>query len=207
MNRQTDLFSQTNDRHRNWLPYDGTVHYYGRLLSKAQADHYLARLLETIEWRNDEAVIFGKKIITKRKVAWYGNAPYEYTYSNTTKRALHWTADLLELKALLEKATGERFNSCLLNLYHSGEEGMAWHSDGETDLQKDGTIGSLSFGAERKFAFKHKQSKEKVALVLEHGSLLVMKDATQTHWLHRLPPTKKISVPRVNLTFRSMVES
>ncbi len=96
-------------------------------------------------------------------------------------------------------------NSCWLNLYHTGEEGMAWHSDGETDLKKDGAIASVSFGAERKFAFKHKVSKEKVELILEHGSLLVMKGKTQTYWLHRLPPTKKISSPRVNLTFRTIV--
>lgn len=202
-----DLFNQTIDRHRNWLPYDGTVNYYGRLLSGRQASGYLSRLLETIEWRNDEAVIFGKRIITKRKVAWYGDKPYEYTYSNTTKHARYWTADLLELKKLIETETGERFNSCLLNLYHNGDEGMAWHSDGEDDLKKNGAIGSLSFGAERKFAFKHKETKEKVELVLEHGSLLVMKDATQTHWLHRLPPTKKITTPRVSLTFRTIVES
>lgn len=202
-----DLFNQTIDRHRNWLPYDGTVNYYGKLLSGRQANGYLSRLLETIEWRNDEAVIFGKRIITKRKVAWYGDKPYEYTYSDTTKHARYWTADLLELKKLIETETGERFNSCLLNLYHNGDEGMAWHSDGEDDLKKNGAIGSLSFGAERKFAFKHKETKEKVELVLEHGSLLVMKDATQTHWLHRLPPTKKITTPRVNLTFRTIVES
>ncbi len=200
-----DLFDQTIDKHKNWLPYDGTVNYYGRLLSKEQADLYLNRLLETIEWRNDEAVIFGKKIITRRKVAWYGDAAYEYTYSNTTKRALRWTAVLLELKTLIEREAGERFNSCLLNLYHTGDEGMAWHSDGETNLRKDGAIGSLSLGAERKFAFKHKQSKEKVEFLLEHGSLLVMKGTTQSHWLHRLPPTKKITRPRVNLTFRSIV--
>ena len=202
-----DLFNQTIDRHRNWLPYDGTVNYYGRLLSGQQANGYLSRLLETIEWRNDEAVIFGKRIITKRKVAWYGDKPYEYTYSNTTKHARYWTADLLELKKLIETETGERFNSCLLNLYHNGDEGMAWHSDGEDDLKKNGAIGSLSFGAERKFAFKHKETKEKVELVLEHGSLLVMKDTTQAHWLHRLPPTKKITTPRVSLTFRTIVES
>lgn len=202
-----DLFNQTIDRHRNWLPYDGTVNYYGRLLSGRQANGYLSRLLETIEWRNDEAVIFGKRIITKRKVAWYGDKPYEYTYSNTTKHARYWTADLLELKKLIETETGERFNSCLLNLYHNGDEGMAWHSDGEDDLRKNGAIGSLSFGAERKFAFKHKETKEKVEFVLEHGSLLVMKDTTQSHWLHRLPPTKKITTPRVNLTFRTIVES
>ena len=83
---------------------------------------------------------------------------------------------------------------------------MAWHSDAEKDLKKNGAIGSLSFGAERKFFFKHKETKETVSVILEHGSLLVMKDATQTNWLHRLPPTKKTIKPRVNLTFRTIVK-
>ena len=199
------LFDDITDKTKNWLPQDGTVNYYGKLFTAIEANYYLDKLLTTIEWRNDEAIIFGKKIITKRKVAWYGEKPYEYTYSNTTKYALSWTKELLELKTLIEKETGETFNSCLLNLYHNGEEGMAWHSDGEADLKKDGAIGSLSFGAERKFAFKHKQTKEKIELLLEHGSLLVMKDTTQTHWLHRLPPTKKVTTPRINLTFRTII--
>jgi alkylated DNA repair dioxygenase AlkB len=199
------LFDNIIDKTKNWLPQDGIVNYYGKLFNQKEADNYLEKLLKTIEWRNDEAVIFGKKIITKRKVAWYGEKPFEYTYSNTTKHALPWTKELLELKTIIEKETGETFNSCLLNLYHNGEEGMAWHSDGEKDLKKDGAIGSLSFGAERKFAFKHKQTNGKIELILEHGSLLVMKDTTQTHWLHRLPPTKKVTIPRINLTFRTIV--
>lgn len=201
-----DLFNFPIDKDKNWLPQDGTVHYYGTLFAREQADDYFARLLATIEWRNDEAIIYGKKIITKRKVAWYGEKPYEYTYSNTTKHALPWTKELLELKAVVEKETGETFNSCLLNQYHNGDEGMAWHSDAEKDLKKNGAIASLSFGAERKFAFKHKETKEKVELLLEHGSLLVMKDTTQSYWLHRLPPTKKVKESRVNLTFRTIVE-
>ena len=201
-----DLFENSIDKTKNWLPKDGTVNYYGKLFNQKEADNYIEKLLNTIEWRNDEANIFGKKIITKRKVAWYGDKSFEYTYSNTTKYALPWTKELLELKTVVEKETGERFNSCLLNLYHNGDEGMAWHSDGETDLKKDGAIGSLSFGAERKFAFKHKQTSEKVELILEHGSLLVMKDTTQTFWLHRLPPTKRVTKPRVNLTFRTIIE-
>jgi len=201
-----DLFSSDLPNENNLLPKDGTVNYYGALMTIAEADRYLNALLETIEWKNDEAVIFGKRIITKRKVAWYGDRQFEYTYSNITKQALPWTKELLELKIIAERATGETFNSCLLNLYHDGSEGMAWHSDGEKDLKKNGAIGSLSFGAERKFAFKHKQTKEFVSLVLQNGSLLVMKDETQTHWLHRLPPTKLVTKPRVNLTFRSIVE-
>ena len=200
-----DLFSSQINSFDNLLPKDGIVNYYGKLLTYTESNQYYDTLLNTIEWKNDQAIIFGKLILTKRKVAWYGEKEFEYTYSNTTKRALPWTKELLELKLLAEEATGETFNSCLLNLYHSGEEGMAWHSDGEKDLKKNGAIGSMSFGAERKFAFKHKESKEIVSIVLEHGSLLVMKDTTQTNWLHRLPPTKLIKKPRINLTFRTIV--
>lgn len=199
------LFDSEVDKTKNLLPYNGIVHYYGKIISHEEASRYFDMLYTYIEWRNDEAIIFGKKIITKRKVAWYGDASFSYTYSNTTKYALPWTRELLELKKMIEKETGEVFNSCLLNLYHNGEEGMAWHSDGETDLKKDGAIASFSLGAERKFAFKHKTSGEKVELFLEHGSLLVMKDITQTYWLHRLPPSKRIMSPRVNLTFRMIV--
>ncbi|MGJ8758873.1 alpha-ketoglutarate-dependent dioxygenase AlkB family protein [Acinetobacter sp. HC8-3S] len=200
------LFDIEADPKQNHLPYDGTVNYYGKVVSSQQADHYFDVLLSSIEWENDQAVIFGRQIITKRKVAWYGDRGYEYTYSNVNKYALAWTDELIELKALVEQLSGETFNSCLLNLYHTGEEGMAWHSDGEIDLKKNGAIASLSFGAERKFAFKHKQTKEKVELYLEHGSLLVMKDTTQSYWLHRLPPTTKVSTARINLTFRTIVE-
>jgi len=200
-----DLFSIEPSEMQNLLPQDGTVNYYGKIWTSPESDHYLDCLLNKIEWKNDEAVIYGKLLITKRKAAWYGDRDFEYTYSNRTKKALPWTEELLELKSTVETKTGETYNSCLLNLYHNGEEGMAWHSDGEKTLKKHGAIASLSFGAARKFAFKHKTSKEIVSLVLEHGSLLVMKDATQTHWLHRLPPTKLILKPRVNLTFRSIV--
>jgi len=200
-----DLFSSGPDENFNLLPKDGIVNYYGKVFSLQEANHYFDCLLTTLEWKNDEAVIFGKRIITKRKVAWYGDQNFEYTYSNTTKLALPWTKELLELKTVTENKTGEKFNSCLLNLYHSGDEGMAWHSDAETTLKKNGAIGSLSFGAERKFSFRHKQTKETVSILLEHGSLLVMKGPCQTNWLHRLPPTKLITKPRVNLTFRTIV--
>lgn len=200
-----NLFSNETDHNKNLLPYDGEVNYYGKLFNRNEADEYLAVLLNTIAWKNDEAVIFGKHIVTKRKIAWYGDTEFNYTYSNTTKKALTWTKELLAIKHIIETKTGETFNSCLLNLYHNGDEGMAWHSDAEKDLKKNGTIASLSFGAERKFAFKHKQTKATVSLLLEHGSLLLMKDTTQQNWLHRLPPTKLVTKPRVNLTFRTIV--
>jgi len=195
-----------DDSSLNLLPHGGTVNYYGTVLSLTDANRYLQALLDTIEWKNDEAIIMGKHIVTARKVAWYGNKPYLYTYSKTTKTALPWTAELMELKKLAEELTGATYNSCLLNLYHNGNEGMAWHSDDEKALAKNGSIASFSFGAERKFSFKHKTTKETVSVILAHGSLLVMKDATQTNWQHRLPPTTKVSAPRVNLTFRTILD-
>jgi alkylated DNA repair dioxygenase AlkB len=200
-----DLFSNLIDPTVNLLPIDGIVNYYGTVFDYAKAQFYCDTLFKTIEWKNDEAIIFNKHIITKRKAAWYGDSNYAYTYSNATKYALPFTKELLELKAVAEKLTQSTYNSCLLNLYHNGDEGMAWHSDDEKTLAKNGSIASFSFGAERKFSFKHKKTKETVSLLLENGSLLVMKGATQTNWLHRLPPTTKVHTPRVNLTFRTIV--
>jgi len=196
-----DLFRTAEE---NLLPYDGMVNYYGIVMSAGEAGRFTEYLLHQIPWENDQAMIFGKLLVTKRKVAWYGDESFDYTYSNRTKRALPWTKELLALKALVEEKSGEQYNSCLLNLYHNGSEGMAWHSDGEKDLMENAAIGSLSFGAERKFSFKHRTTKETVNIILEQGSLLVMKDTTQKHWLHRLPPTKKVHTPRINLTFRRM---
>ncbi|UBM59510.1 alpha-ketoglutarate-dependent dioxygenase AlkB [Marinilongibacter aquaticus] len=191
----------------NLLPFDGEALHFGKIMSAYQAEHYFDELLKNIQWEHDKALIFGKLIYTKRKVAWYGDKAFAYTYSKTTKKALPWSNALLELKEIVEKQCGERFNSCLLNLYHNGEEGMAWHSDGEKDLKKNGAIGSLSLGACRKFAFKHKETKKTVSVDLESGSLLLMKGCTQTHWWHRLPPSKKVKKARINLTFRTIVDS
>lgn len=200
-----DLFSSLSDDRQNLLPKDGTVFYYGPIMPGLKANQLFEDLLQKIEWKNDEAIIFGKHIITKRKAAWYGDKPYEYTYSKITKKALLWIPELLSLKSLVERETNETYNSCLLNLYHDGNEGMAWHSDDERDLKKNGAIASLSFGAVRKFAFKHKQSKEILSLSLENGSLLVMKGLTQSFWLHRLAPTKLVHQARINLTFRTII--
>jgi len=199
-----DLFNQ--DQYSNILPYDGETVYYGKILKQKDALYYLDKLLTTIEWKNDEAHIFGKHFITKRKVAWYGDRDFHYTYSNATKHALAWTKELKALKDLVEEISGATYNSCLLNLYHDGDEGMAYHSDDEKTLEQHGAIASMSFGAERRFLFRHKKTKERITQFLENGSLLVMKGATQTNWLHRLPKMAKIKTPRVNLTFRKMLQ-
>ncbi|MDN3671048.1 alpha-ketoglutarate-dependent dioxygenase AlkB [Echinicola jeungdonensis] len=188
----------------NLLPYDGEVYYLEKILDDNSAQKYFRDLQTSIPWEQDEINIFGKKILTKRKVAWFGDKPYLYTYSNATKKALPWTKELMGLKNSVEEKTDSSFNTCLLNLYHFGEEGMGWHSDDEPELGQQPVIAALSLGAERKFYFKHKISKKSISIILEPGSLLLMKGNTQANWLHRLPPTKKVTRPRISLTFRTI---
>ena len=181
------------------------MYYYGKFLRFYEANGYFHSLLQDIPWKNDEVIVFGKHIVTKRKTAWYGDSNYVYIYSNTIKQALSWTRELENLKQIVEKLSNTKFNSCLLNLYHDGNEGMGWHSDDEKSIEDNSTIASVSFGAERKFSFKHKQSSKIISVLLEHGSLLLMQDSTQKNWLHGLPKSKKNTLPRINLTFRRMV--
>lgn len=188
-----DLFSHSEDRPRNVLPYDGIANYHGSVLDMSVADAALSDLMDKIEWRNDEYHFAGKHILTARKIAWYGDRP-----SASGQRIVHpWTPDLIRLKDRVEAACGHRFQTCLLNLYHTGEEGLGWHSDGERT-----PVASLSLGAARRFVLKHKESKETTELILSHGDLLVMEGETQDHWQHRVPPMKRVRDPRINLTFR-----
>ena len=198
-----DLFNQ--DIQQNILPYEGETVYHGLVLNRNECHFYYENLLNKISWENDEAIVFGKHYITKRKVAWYGDKEYSYSYSGVSKQAHVWTDELLQLKKIVECLSETTYNSCLLNLYHTGDEGMAWHSDGEKTLLDNGTIASLTLGAERKFSFKHKKTKQRIDIILENGSLLLMKGTTQKNWLHRLPPTKKVNSPRINLTFRTII--
>ncbi len=196
------LFTDTSE---NLLPYDGELIYFGQVFDAREAADYYASLLQCIDWKQDEAIIFGKRILTKRKVAWYADARFPYTYSKVTREALPWTENLLILKKKAEELTGAEYNACLLNLYHDGKEGVGWHSDDEVALAPQAAIASISFGAARRFSFKHKITKETRTILLEDGALLVMKGDTQKNWLHSIPKMAKVTSPRISLTFRNMI--
>ena len=188
----------------NIINKDGIAIYYGSILNEETLPSIYTDLFNKIAWQQDQIMMFGKAITTKRKVAFYADNQIDYTYSSVKKKGLPWTPELIQIKNLIESHTGARYNACLLNLYHTGEEGMGWHSDDEKEIILNSSIASLSIGAERKFAFKHKVSKETMSIMLENGSLLEMKGAIQQHWWHSLPKTKKVGTPRINLTFRQM---
>ncbi len=189
----------------NLLPHDGTVFYMPSVFNEVESSLIFTTLLSEADWQHDVVKIFGKVHITSRKVAWYGDEDFSYSYSNSTKVALPWTKTLFEVKQRVEQHCATKFNSCLLNLYHNGNEGMGWHSDDERVLGINPQIASVSFGAPRKFLFKHKKSDEGISMILENGSVLLMKDETQHFWKHTLPKSRRVHHPRINLTFRKFI--
>ncbi|MAW65171.1 MAG: alpha-ketoglutarate-dependent dioxygenase AlkB [Flavobacteriales bacterium] len=194
------------DKNRNLLPKDGILYYNKALIIPEKAIAFIPKLLKEVNFKNDESIIFGKHYVMNRLTGWVGNNSFLYGYSQIKRKAEPWTRTLLKLRSLVEKSTGQKYNSCLLNYYPTGEDGMGWHADNEKELGKNPVIASLSLGAERKFSFKHNDTKEKVDIQLGNGSLLVMSGVIQHHWKHALPKTKKVKIPRMNLTFRNIID-
>jgi alkylated DNA repair dioxygenase AlkB len=203
---QSSLFEFKDiDRISNLLPRDGYAKYLSNFYSKQESLKLMSQLQDSLRWESDQLVMFGKKVTTRRKVAWAGDPKCSYTYSGVKKLPQPWTEDLLSIKTHLEKLVDSEFNSCLLNFYHDGDDGMGWHSDDEKELDQHSPIVSLSLGARRKFAFRHKEDKATTSLHLENGSVLIMYSPTQQFWKHALLKTKTVSAPRINLTFRKIL--
>lgn len=204
-----DLFPETADPHANILPYDGIVNDYGIIFTPEEADVCLHTLLRDIPWRHDQVRLYGKTITTARQIAWYGEAGAAYTYSGITREPLPWTPFLRQLKEQVEQhlqtVSPTHFNACLLNRYRHGGEGIAWHSDSEAELGANTVIASLSFGATRKFAFRHNKTREKREILLHHGQLIVMRGSTQHYWQHAVMKSSRINEERISLTFRTYV--
>ncbi len=187
------------------LAKDGRAEYINHFYDAEVSDSLFTNVLGSLTWESDQIFMFGRLVTTARKVAWVGDPDCLYTYSGVQKIPQVWTKELLQMKHKLEQLTGHTYNSCLLNLYHTGDEGMGWHSDNEKDLDSTTPIASVSLGARRKFAFRHKQDKTTSSIFLEHGSLLIMHPPIQEHWHHSLLKTKTITSPRINLTFRKIL--
>ncbi len=189
----------------NWLPADGAAYLIPQTLAPASADKAFASLMKEVDWRQETATLFGRKIALPRLTAWYGSE--SYAYSGIRHQPSPMTPAVNTLKALGEELSGQRMNSVLINLYRDGRDSMGWHSDDEACLGPEPVIASLSLGATRRFHFKHRKTGERVRLDLAHGSCLIMRGPCQRHWRHQIPKTAKHVEPRINLTFRHVIES
>ena len=190
---------------QNLLPIDGSAQYYPEFISEEVSLSLIDQLKKSLRWDADQLIMFGNLVTTRRKVAWVGDPGCAYTYSGVKRNPQAWTLELLSMKARLEKLTQSEFNSCLLNFYHDGADGMGWHSDDEKELDAKSPIASLSLGSTRKFTFRHKINKSTISIFLEDGSALIMNAPTQQFWQHALLKTKTIHTPRINLTFRKII--
>lgn len=182
------------------------VVYFERFLEPDAADRYFIELRETVSWMQQAITIFGKPQAMPRLTAWHGDPDAVYTYSGLRNVPVPWNVPLTDLRKRVEQAAGVRFNSVLLNRYRSGADGMGWHADDEPELGAEPVIASLSLGAPRLFVMRTKvEKKRSLELRLGHGSLLIMRGASQQNFQHAVPKEKRLHGERINLTFRAVL--
>jgi alkylated DNA repair dioxygenase AlkB len=195
----------TKDTKTNILPYDGCVFYIPNYLDNILEKNVFDKLFFELDWQPDQALIYGKNIVTKRKIVWFSDNLATFSYSGITRISKPWDQLVLKIKKNIEQKLNYQFNSCLLNLYHNGLEGMSWHTDKTKEFGSMTTIVTLSLGATRRFEFKHIKTGQKNLVNLEPGSLLIMTDNTQVNWLQQLPKTTTVKDARISLTFRQLI--
>jgi alkylated DNA repair dioxygenase AlkB len=182
---------------------EAEVIFYRTFFADARANTFYDELYRNASRKQEQIKLYGKLIALPRRTAWYGDEGRSYTYSGITVTPHPWMPVLLEIKQEIEAVSGVTFNSVLLNLYRGERDSVAWHSDDEPELGRNPVIGSVSFGATRRFQFKHKRNKAiRRQIDLPHGSYLLMRGPTQHSWLHQVPKATKPCGPRINLTFR-----
>ena len=201
----TDLFAPKPTD--NLLPYDGQVNDLGVVIDYPSPLFY--KLVTELPWQADVVTLFGKTHVTTRQIVWMGDSGIDYQYSGHSHQTSAWTDTVFHVKRHIEEqlltlGIDTNFNSCLLNYYPSGEDGMGYHADDEKELGAQPIIASLSLGATRKFVFKHNKAQDKVELYLESGQLIVMHGDTQRFWKHSITKTKTVNAGRISLTFRQM---
>ena len=201
----TDLFAPKPTD--NLLPYDGLVNDLGIVIDYPSPLFY--NLVTELPWQADVVTLLGKTHVTTRQIVWMGDSNINYQYSGHSRQTIPWTDTVFHVKHHVEQQLSElgidvNFNSCLLNYYSSGNDGMGYHADDERELGAQPIIASLSLGATRKFVFRHKKTQEKVELYLESGQLIVMHGDTQRFWKHSITKTKTVATGRISLTFRQI---
>lgn len=200
-----ELFPYESEKSKAVKIKNGEYIYIPNFYDKDTADKYLRRLISDIKWKQESMKMYGKDVDFPRLTSWYGDNDKPYSFSGITLNPHPWSPGLLKIKHDIEPKSGVVFNSVLLNRYRDGNDSISWHTDAERELGENPVIASVNFGAERKFQLKHKETNERIDILLQHGSLLIMKGELQHFWKHQIPKTKKVIGERVNLTFRRII--
>lgn len=192
--------------HRIELDDGAYCELYPSWLSAEASRASYAALLAEVPFAQRAIRVFGREVLQPRLVAWVGAPEAVYRYSGTTHAPEPFGPHLRALRDRVARDAGESFNSVLCNLYRDGKDAMGMHSDREPELGPAPVIASLSLGASRRFLLRHRKGRgrRQVDLVLEDGSLLVMRGTIQQHYRHGIPREPGVREPRINLTFRTI---
>lgn len=171
-----------------------------------EAEHAHESLTREVPWEERAIRVFGRQVVQPRLVSFHGDPDAAYRYSGVLHEPRAWTPTLARLRDRLRAELALPLNSVLCNLYRDGRDSMGMHSDAERELGKDPVVVSVSLGAARKFALRHRAGPErgKLDLTLASGSLLVMRGTTQHVYRHGVPKQRQLHAARINLTFRSV---
>ena len=191
---------------KNLVPFDGELYLIKQFYRLPESERLFSMLETGLAWQEEAIFIFGKWVKVPRLMCWYGELDACYHYSGGDHQPRPWNTTLQSVREKVEQQSGNAFNSVLANLYRDGQDSMGCHADDEKELGVNPVIASLSLGDERLFKLHHKKRKETVDITLGHGDLLIMAGALQHHWMHSVPKTKKVKTPRINLTFRKILE-
>jgi alkylated DNA repair dioxygenase AlkB len=186
---------------------DAELVLYRRFIAPPDSARLLAALDAGIQWRQDRIRLFGREHAIPRLQQFQGEPGLHYRYSGLLLETKPWHPLIEQLRRRIKALEPAPFNCVLLNLYRDGNDSMGWHSDDEPELGPNPVIASLSLGQPRRFVLRHRQDRQqpKIELLLDDGSLLLMRGSTQHHWQHALPRTRRSCAPRLNLTFRCII--
>jgi alkylated DNA repair dioxygenase AlkB len=199
---QLNLFTSNNIDFEPIKVQNGEYIYAPSFFNVSKADYYFEKLKSEIDWKQEEMIMYGKRLKFPRLTAWYGDNDKPYSFSGITLNPKPWTNDLIDIKRKIETKCNVIFNSVLLNLYRNGKDSISWHTDAEKELGTNPVIASVNFGEARTFQLRHQITKQKIEIELSHGSLLIMQGELQHYWQHQVPKTSKEIGQRINLTFR-----
>ena len=174
--------------------------------NQIDSDELLTKLISKLPWESMVIKMFGRDMSIPRLQSWIGDEGCNYKYSGKKLNRQNWTKDLTMIREKIYKEFKIDFNSVLVNYYRDGKDSMGWHSDDEKELGHNPTIASISFGSERDLVFKNKISKETLSIAQVHGCLILIDGKTQKNWQHSIKKTRKVIGPRINLTFRNIID-
>src|SRR5215471_5406000 len=176
-------------------------------LSRQEADRALAAIRDEQSWEQREIVIFGRRVLQPRLIAWAGEHGYRYSGQTLPPRAL--TPAVRDLLERVARQAAVPFNHVLLNRYRSGDDSMGLHAEDEPELGPRPTVAIVSLGATRRLVVRPRRGRapERHDLALGHGALLVMGGTCQRHYVHGIPRQAGAAGERISLTFRRLLRA